>query len=200
MSNWDAASGFRWWQENGYHRWRTSRVLAGHWFIRCSADLPDLPTGFTRHSGVTACVAEHGFGVSTAWNYDLMTAGYLLALVPTLIILAGVAVSAWRFIRQPSAEWFVLLGFSGTLLLALIFMNLTVPHISRGESILRIMRACAALFLRRGWLGGSDAGRKRLQFALGTILLVWAMNSFASVWIRSNSAPTHVYLGLMLGR
>ena len=41
-------------------------------------------------------------------------------------------------------------------------------------------------------------GRKPLQFALGMILLVWAMNSFAAVWIRDNSASTHVYLGAML--
>ena len=45
------------------------------------------------------------------WNYDLMTAGYLLALAPTLTILAGAAVSVWRFIRQPSTEWFYCLAF-----------------------------------------------------------------------------------------
>ena len=132
------------------------------------------------------------------WNYDLMTAGYLLALVPTLIILAGVAVSVWRFIRQPSAEWFVLLGFSGTLLLALVFLNLTVPHISVEKAfygLCALVPLCS--FGAVGWEVLTQ-GRKWLQFALGTMLLVWAMNSFASVWIRSGAAPTHIHLGVML--
>ena len=46
-------------------RWRTSRALAGHWFIRGSAVLPALPTGYIRHSGATACAAER-----YAWCLD----------------------------------------------------------------------------------------------------------------------------------
>jgi tetratricopeptide (TPR) repeat protein len=119
--------------------------------------------------------------------------------VPTLIILAGVAVSVWRFIRKPSAEWFMLLGFAGTLLLALVFLNLTVPHISVEKAfygLCALVPLCS--FGAVGW-EVLTRGRKWLQFALGTALLVWAMNSFASVWIRSRSASTHIHLGLMLG-
>ncbi|MGD0614577.1 MAG: tetratricopeptide repeat protein, partial [Verrucomicrobiota bacterium] len=39
---------------------------------------------------------------------------------------------------------------------------------------------------------------KRMQFALGTALLVWAMNSFDSMWVRSGAAATHIRLGAEL--
>ena len=127
-----------------------------------------------------------------------MAAGYLLALAPTLMILTGAAVSLWRFIRKPSAEWFVLLGFSGAVGFAMVFMNLMVPYYSVEKAFFGL---CALVplcsFGAVGW-EVLTRGRQWLQFALGTLLLVWAMNSFASVWIRSSSAPTHVHLGLML--
>ncbi len=200
MSNWDTVSGFRWWQENGYHTMadftRFGRSLVHPLFSGFAGFADGI---YSTLWGDGLCGGSRDMIYRPPWNYDLMTAGYLLALVPTLIILAGVAVSAWRFIRQPSAEWFVLLGFSGTLLLALIFLNLTVPHISVEKAfygLCALVPLCS--FGAVGW-EVLTRGRRWLQFALGTMLLVWAMNSFASVWIRSRSAPTHVHLGLMLG-
>ena len=198
--NWDAASGFRWWQDNGYH------MLAD--FTRFGQSLVHpLFSGFAGFAdgiystlwGDGLCGGRRSMNYWPPWNYDLMTAGYLLALVPTLIILAGAAVSVWRFIRQPSTEWFVLLGFSGALFLALVFMNLKVPCYAVEKAIFGL---CALVpFCSFGAVGWEVLTRrwKPLQFALGVIMLVWAMNSFAAVWIRDNSVSTHVYLGAVLG-
>ncbi len=199
MWNWDKASGFRWWQENGYH------TLAD--FTRFGRSLiHPLFSGFAGFAdgiystlwGDGLCGGRRDMNARPPWNYDLMTSGYLLALAPTLITLTGVAVSFWRFIRKPSAEWFVMLGFSGTLFLALVFVNLTVPNISVEKAFYGL---CALVPLCSFGAAGWEVltrGRKWLQFALGTMLLVWAMNSFASVWIRSGAAPTHIHLGVML--
>ena len=108
------------------------------------------------------------------------------------MILTGAAVSVWRFIRKPSAEWFVLLGFSGALGLAMIFMSLKVPSYAQAKAfygLCALVPLCS--FGAVGW-EVLTRGRKSLQFALGVILLVWAMNSFASVWIRSDSVSTHM--------
>jgi tetratricopeptide (TPR) repeat protein len=199
MGNWDLASGNTWWQDNGYH------TLAD--FTRFGRSLVyPLFSGFAGFAdgiystlwGDGLCGGVPGLMFRPPWNYDLMTAGYLLALIPTLIILAGAAVSVWRFIRQPSAEWFVLLGFSGTLLLALVFMNLKVPSYAQAKAFYGL---CALVpFCSFGAVGWEVLTRrwKPLQFALGVILLVWAINSFAAVWIRDNSVSTHVYLGIVL--
>jgi tetratricopeptide (TPR) repeat protein len=204
MRNWDTVSG-RWWQENHWSQENGYHTLAD--FTRFGQSLVHpLFSGFAGFAdgiystlwGDGLCGGRRDMNARPPWNYNLMTAGYLLALLPTLIILTGVAVSVWRFIRKPSAEWFVLLGFSGTLLLALVFLNLTVPNISVEKAfygLCALVPLCS--FGAVGW-EVLTRGRKWLQFVLGTMLLVWAMNSFASVWIRNGSAPTHIHLGVML--
>jgi tetratricopeptide (TPR) repeat protein len=199
VGNWDAASQFQWWQDNGYHTladfMRFGQSLAYPLFSSFSGFLDGI---YSTLWGDGLCGGKRDMNDRSPWNYDLMTAGYLLALVPTLIVLAGAAVSVWRFIRQPSAEWFVLLGFSGTFLLALVFMNLKVPCYAQARAIYGL---CALVpFCSFGAVGWEvlTRGRKPLRFVLGTILLVWAMNSFAALWIRDNSVSTHVYLGTVL--
>lgn len=196
MGNWNAASGFQWWQDNGYHTLadmtRFGRSLTCPLFSSFSGFWDGI---YSTLWGDGLCGGRQGIIYRSPWNYDLMISGHLLALVPTLIILAGAAVSVWRFIRRPSAEWFVLLGFSGTWLLALVYMNLKIPCYAQARAIYglcTLVPLCA--FGAAGWQVLTEE-RKWLRFALGTILLVWAMNSFAAVWIRSHSAYTHVRLG-----
>ena len=132
------------------------------------------------------------------WNYDLMCAGYLLAVLPTLLVLAGAAVSVWRFIREAFGGLVCAAGFFRSRVVALVFMNLKVPCYAQAKAfygLCALVPLCS--FGAVGW-EVLTRGRKWLRFVLGTILLVWAMNSFASLWIRDNSASTHVYLGALL--
>jgi tetratricopeptide (TPR) repeat protein len=134
------------------------------------------------------------------WNYDLMVAGYLLAVFPTILVLVGAATSAVKLIYEGGADWFVLLGLAFAVWVGLIFLNLTVPNYSMVKSFYGL---CALIpFCAFGAVGWEvlTRGRKWLQFALGTILLVWAMNSFAAVWTRGNAAATHMYLGTVFSR
>jgi len=199
VGNWDAVSRFHWWQDNGYHTAadfaRFGRSLV-HPLFSVFAGFADGIYSTLWGDGL--CGGLRSLSYPVPWNYDLMIAGYLLALAPTLMILTGAAVSLWHFIRKPSAEWFVLLGFSGAVVFALFFMNLKVPSYAQAKAFYGL---CALVPLCSFGAAGWEVltrGRKWLQFALGTVLLVWAMNSFASVWIRSNSAPTHIHLGRML--
>ena len=197
--NWNVGSRFPWWQDNGYHTMadftRFGRSLVHPLFSGFAGFADGV---YSTLWGDGLCGGRRGMNYWPPWNYDLMTAGYLLALVPALIILAGVAVSVWRFIRQPLTDWFVLLGFSGTLLLALVCLNLKVPCYSIAKAfygLCALVPLCS--FGAVGW-EVLTRGRKPLRFVLGTILLVWAMNSFAALWIRDNSVSTHVYLGSVL--
>jgi tetratricopeptide (TPR) repeat protein len=197
VGNWDAASQFQWWQDNGYHTladfMRFGRGLVHPLFSSFSGFWDGI---YSTLWGDGLCGGDSGMMFRPPWNYNLMVAGYLLAVLPAVLVLIGAAVSVWRFIRQPSAEWFVLLGFSGTLLLALVFMNLKVPCYAVEKAFFGL---CTLVpFCSFGAVGWEVLTRrwKPLQFALGVILLVWAINSFATVWIRDNSAPTRVYLGV----
>jgi tetratricopeptide (TPR) repeat protein len=196
MSNWDVASRFQWWQDNGYH------TLAD--FMRFGRSLVHpLFSGFAGFAdgiystmwGDGLCGGVTSLVIRPLWNYDLMVAGYLLAVLPAVLVLIGAAVSVWRFIRQPSASWFMLLGFSGTLLLAVVFMCLKVPSYAQAKAFYGLCALVPLCFFGAvGW-EVLTRGRKPQRFVLGVIMLVWAMNSFAALWIRDNSVSAHMFLG-----
>src|SRR5205814_5650408 len=127
-----------------------------------------------------------------AWNQQLMVAGYLWALVPTALILAGTAVAIVQFVRKPSSELFLMLGFCAAIVLGLIFMTLKVPSYAQAKAfygLSALMPLC--FFGALGWETLSH-GRARLQFALGTLILVGTINNFAMYWIVPSVAQ-HLY-------
>lgn len=199
LGNWDAASGFYWWQDPGVH---TAADYAR--FGRCFA--APLFSGFggvadgiySTMWGDGLCGGVTDLAFRLPWNYNLMVAGYLLALVPTMLILTGAVVALWRFIRKPSADWFMLIGLAGAVALGLVFMTLKVASYAQAKAFYGLaMLVPLCSFVAVGW-EVLTRGHRALQGVLGTLLLVWAMNSFASFWI-VNSAPQHLYVGRRLG-
>ena len=196
IGGWDPASGSAWWQDDGY------RVAAGfgrfgesllHPLFSCTASF--LDGIYSTMWGDGLCGGALTLSLRPPWNYDLMCAGYLLAVLPTVLILVGVAASTVKLLWEGGSERFVLLGLAFAVWFGLICLNLKVPYYA---SIKSFYGLCALVplcfFCAAGW-NVLTCGRKPLQFVLGTILLVWAMNSFTSLWIRSRAAPTHIFLG-----
>jgi Flp pilus assembly protein TadD len=123
-----------------------------------------------------------------------MAGGYLLALAPSLLIASGAIMSLFRFVRKPSADSLVVIGFAGVMIFALIFMSIGVASYAQikaffGLSILTPL----AVFSVIGW-GWLTSRSRLLQFAVGTLLIVWAINSYASFWVRPSA--THAYAAL----
>jgi len=199
LGNWDAASGFSWWQDPGFHtaadyarfgRSFVAPLFSGFWSVADGI--------YSTLWGDGLCGGAPVFALRPPWNYNLMVAGYVLALAPTLLILAGAAAALRRFVRKPSSDAIVLIGLSGAVALGLVFMTLKVASYAQvkafyGLAMLVPLCFCAAL----GW-EVLTRGRRVLEGALGALLLIWAMNSFASYWIVP-SVPQHVYAGLRLG-
>jgi Flp pilus assembly protein TadD len=133
----------------------------------------------------------------TPWNYNLMMSGYWLAIGPALLVIVGAAIAILRFVRRISAQWFLLLGFSAALFVALIFMTLKVPSYAQVKAfygLAALVPFCA--FTALGWQALS--GRSRvLQFLISAFLIFFSINSFASVWIRPTS-ELHIYNALRL--
>src|SRR5436190_20154086 len=121
-----------------------------------------------------------------------MAAGYLWALLPTMLIIAGMGIAIFQFIRKPSSELFVLLGFCGVLVLGLIFMTLKVPSYAQAKAFYGLSALTPLCFFgAMGWKTLTHDSR-RLRFVLGMLILVWAMNSFATYWIVP-SVEQHLY-------
>jgi tetratricopeptide (TPR) repeat protein len=103
-----------------------------------------------------------------------------------------------RFVRKPSSELFVLLGFCGVLVLGLIFMTLKVPSYAQAKAFYGLSALTPLCFFgAMGWKTLTHDSR-RLRFVLGMLILVWAMNSFATYWIVPSVAQ-HLYAAKALG-
>src|SRR5205823_2146524 len=122
------------------------------------------------------------------WTYDLMAIGYWLAALPTAAILVGAVLAVRRFISQPRAEWFLILGFSFVMGLAMLHLSLAMPYYS--VKAFYGLSALTPLCALGGWGFESLARRSgKLRAILCVGLGVWGLNSCASFWILRGSAP-----------
>jgi tetratricopeptide (TPR) repeat protein len=130
--------------------------------------------------------------LTVAWNQQPLLAGYLWALIPTALIVIGVVVAIIQFVRKPSSELFLLLGFSALLMLSLVFMTLKIPSYAQAKAFYALSAITPLCFF--GALGWETLthGSERLRFVLGTLVLVWGLNSFATYWIVP-SVGQHLY-------
>jgi tetratricopeptide (TPR) repeat protein len=197
LGNWDVVSGFTWWQDPGYHTatdyLRFGRSLV-HPFFSGFAGFADGI--YSTLWGDALCGGASS--LTLAWNQQPMVAGYLWALIPTALILTGAIAAMVRFVRKPSSELFLLLGFSAVIVLGLIFMTLRVPSYAQAKAFYGLSALTPLCFF--GALGWKTLthGSRRLQFVLGMLILVWAMNSFATYWVVP-SAAQHLYAAKALG-
>ena len=198
LGNWDAMSGFRWWQDPGYH------TAAD--YLRFGRSLIDpLFSGFAGFAdGIYSTLWGDGLSggassVNIAWSHRPMGAGYLWALVPTALILAGIGIAIIRFIRDPSAELFLLLAFFVVVVLGLIFMTLKVASYAQAKAFYGLSALTPLCFF--GALGWEPVTNSRtcLRLITSVLLLVWAMNSLATFWIIPSVAQ-HLYAVKILGK
>jgi tetratricopeptide (TPR) repeat protein len=197
LGNWDVLSGFTWWQDPGYH--------SAAYYIRFGRSLMHpLFSGFAAFAdGIYSTLWGDGLcggasSLSSPWNQQPMIAGYLWALIPTVLVLSGAVVAIIQFIRKPSSELFLLIGFCALIGLGMIYMTLKVPSYAQAKAFYGLSALTPLCFF--GVLGWETLTQKRrsLQFVLGIFILSWAMNSLAAYWIIP-SATQHLYAAKALG-
>jgi hypothetical protein len=125
----DPASGFLWWQHPGYadasQFLRFGRALTDP-FNAAFAGVPD---------GVYSTLwGDGGWGGVLAsarppWNYQLMAAGYVLALLPTALALVGWGAVAVAWARRPTADRGLLLALPFAAGCALVYHYLNYPFL-----------------------------------------------------------------------
>jgi Flp pilus assembly protein TadD len=132
------------------------------------------------------------------WNYDLMNAGYLLSLFISAVLFIGVVKVALRFLRRPTAEWFLLAGLISAFAAGIVFMTLRVPSYAQVKalySLPALLPLCAIVAL--GW----DFLVARLPWARSLLwggMATWALTAYASFWIQSEDAYTPTAQGISL--
>jgi tetratricopeptide (TPR) repeat protein len=198
LGNWDVMSGFTWWQDPGYHT-AVDYLRFGRSLIA------PLFSGFAGFAdGIYSTLWGDGLlggasSVNGAWNHGPMATGYLWALVPTVLVLVGLGIAIIRFIREPSAELFLLLALFVVVALGLTFMTLKVASYAQAKAFYGLSALTSFCFF--GALGWEAVTRSRtgLRLITGALLLVWATNSLVTFWIIP-SVPQHLYAVRVLGQ
>jgi tetratricopeptide (TPR) repeat protein len=196
IGSYDPGSGFAWWQDPGFSTvpflTRFGQVLVEPYF----AGIQSFPDGiYATLWGDGMWGGAAGPASRPPWNYDLMAAGYLLALLPSLAIVLGGTAALVQLLRQPSREVFLLLGVVFFVALSMLYHFLRLPyycHIKAvyGLGALAPLAALAAwgldlLTARGSWL------RAPVEIALG----VWALTALASFWVPGQTTDTQVWVG-----
>ena len=107
VGNWDARLPIVWWQEPGFHTSSWCWHFADTFVSPVFSSLAGFADGvYSSLWGDGLCSGATGTAFRPPWDYDLMNAGYVLALVPTLLIFIGTIAACARFLRVPEAEEF----------------------------------------------------------------------------------------------
>jgi Flp pilus assembly protein TadD len=122
------------------------------------------------------------------WNYDLMAVGFVLALVPTVLVLTGLA----RVLLVANLRWLLLLGIGWIFAFAILGMSFKVPSYAQTKAFYGLPALLP--FCALGALGFEFwAGRGKVACSvLGVTLGIWLINLYASFWIRPNTAQTEM--------
>jgi tetratricopeptide (TPR) repeat protein len=198
LGNWNAMTGFTWWQDPGYH--------TAAYYLRFGRSLiTPLFSGFAGFAdGIYSTLWGDGLSggassVNIPWNLSPMTAGYLLGLVPAVLILVGAIVTAVRFFQKPTAELFLLLGLSVLVALSLIFMTMKVPSYAQAKAFYGLSALTPLCFFGAvGWEIITSSWT-RSRSAISALVVVWALNSLAAFWIIP-SVPQQLYAVKILGQ
>jgi tetratricopeptide (TPR) repeat protein len=192
----DPTAAAPWWQDPGY--------LTLEYFLRFGRSLTaPLFSGFHSFAdGVYSTLWGDGLiggrsalWTAPPWNYDLMAMGYVLALLPTLAVALGASIALVRFVRSPSAEWFVLSGVAAGAVLALILIVLQDGSYAQSKAFFAIsalvpLCAFGAWGLDRLMSGGT------LRHALVAVGIgVWAINAYATFWVPHGGSEALARLG-----
>jgi len=121
------------------------------------------------------------------WNYELMSIGYLAALIPTLFLLAGFGMTLRTWLAQPEANGFLLLGALAAASFALLAMSLHWPFYSMPRAFYGLLAALSfSALVAVGFdrLAGVHPVR---SIILTTLLLAWAITSYVSFWVPRSS-------------
>src|SRR5207253_8317317 len=129
------------------------------------------------------CSGVSDLSVRPPWNYNLMCAGYLLSLLPTLLLFIGAMTSVWQLFREPRSDILIFVGLSLAVAMALLYYNLKVPCYGSAKAFYGLSALVPlGFFAATGWKVVTD-GRKWCQLPIAILLALWAMNSFGSFWI-----------------
>jgi len=188
--NWDPAIA-QWWQQAGY-RTPSYYLTFGQSLVRpfFSGYHSFWDALYSTFWGDGLCAGRLELYARPPWNYDLMVAGFILALAPTAILLTGFARVLRRCWRTAELQWLLLAGLPLLYGFAILVMSLKLPSYSQAKAFYGLG---AMLPLAVFGVLGMEYWMARGQIVRNIFclpLVLWLVTVYASFWIRPNTPET----------
>ncbi len=192
----DSAGGVTW-KDPGLRQFgdfvRFGRVLKRP-FLAGFRSFPDAM--YSTFWGDGRCGGRGGSGVRPAWNYNLMAAGYLLAIVPAMLLAVGLLLATVRLLQSPTATWYLLVGLLFSMVFALTYETLKHPYLTVTKAWYGIPATTALIALLALAADVLTAHARWRQSVLWGLLAMWMMVSVFSFWIPANRSRAWYSLGV----
>ena len=183
------SDGSSWWQTPGF-RTASFYLRFGHVLAQpLSGGLDSFADGiYSTLWGDGMVSGEPGFISRPPWNYDLMKAGYLLALPLSLLAFTGIWVALKKIFRERDLVWLFTVTNVFIYLLALMALTLLGPWLSQVKAFYALpafVPFCALIVA-----GGNHLAQKNSAWRSGwaVLILVWTLTICCAFWISTNRA------------
>ncbi len=184
------------WQDPGY------RVPSSYWRFGRSLIQPDFSGLYGVFDGFNSTLWGDGLhgGATDArfhppWNYTLLSAGYLLAILPALLIAVGAVSLIVDLVRRPKPETWLLVVLGGGIVLYVVASTLLMPFYSMPKSFYALPALVPMCSAAAHGFETLTRGRAQWMSIATVALAVWGINAYAAHWIRAGTAEHHYLLG-----
>ena len=145
----------------------------------------------------TTCWGDARYGgsgrrtVRPPWDYELMTLGYFLALIPCSVITIGALLATVGWTLRPNASWFLLLSLLALMAIALSYENIRHPHLTVAKAWYGLP-ASVALCALGAWGAIPWQPSRWWAMFVGPLLLLWALTAWQTFWVDANTPEAYL--------
>ena len=135
VSSWDPSTGFHWWLDPGYHTYKYfcqfGKVFSVPYFAGSYSLFDSLYSTFWGDSQLGGMAT---YTDRPPWNYEYMSAVYLLAIPAALVIVTGALRAAGKAIFYASKNWLLILFSIFAIVCSIVYINLRLPYYSQAKA------------------------------------------------------------------
>ena len=135
MTAWEYSILPPWWQDPGFHTYKYfcqfGKVFTQPYYAGTYSLFDSLYATFWGDANFSGAVS---YAHRPPWNYEYMSAVYLLAIPVALIILIGTVLAIGKLIRTADKIWLLILGSLFTITYSIVYMALRIPCYSQAKA------------------------------------------------------------------
>jgi len=138
IGNWDCSllpPQMQWWQDPGFHTYKFfcqfGKVFSTPYFAGTYSFFDCFYSTFWGDAFLGGVIR---YTARTPWNYEYMSAVYLLSIPAALAIIIGIVCAAVHIIKTADKIWLLFLGSLYTIACSMIYITLLVPNYGQGKA------------------------------------------------------------------